>query len=113
MFNDYSDTTSSYDVVRHIIGDKWKVLIICCLFDGPLRFGELLRLMVSISKKVLKENLCDLESLYIITRNEVPGKVKNVTYTLSDLGCSLQPILNELFTWSLHYSKAYKRRNPQ
>lgn len=105
------NTMSSFDVVRKIIGDKWKVLIICYLFEKPLRFGELLRLMEPISKKVLMENLRDLESLCILTRDEVPGDVKNVTYTLTELGHSFQSILSEIFTWSLHYAEIYKQQH--
>lgn len=105
------NTMSSYDVVRQIIGDKWKVLIICYLFEGPLRFGEILRLMEPISKKVLMENLRDLEALYIVTRDEIPGNVKNVTYSLTELGLSFQSILSEIFSWSLHYAEIYKQKN--
>lgn len=109
MQNDLN-TMSSFDVVRQIIGDKWKVLIICYLFEEPLRFGEILRLMEPISKKVLMENLRDLESLCIVARDEIPGNVKNVVYSLTELGHSFQFILSEIFSWSLHYAETYKQK---
>lgn len=102
--------TSSFDIVRRITGDKWKFLIICSLINGPRRYGELLYHIASITKKVLTENLRELEELGIIDRISYPGNTLKVVYQLTDLGQSLQPILNELIIWSLQYSQKKRKQ---
>ena len=106
-----SSILSSFEIIRRLCGDKWKFLIICNLFNGPMRFGELLYYVDSITKKVLSENLRELEQLGLIRRKECPGIVKTVEYTLTDTGLSLKPIFTSLIEWSLHYSHQYREKN--
>lgn len=56
-----NDLTSTFEIVRRLCGDKWKFLIICYLFNGPKRYGELQYHLDSIKPKVLTENLKELE----------------------------------------------------
>ena len=63
-----NDLTSTFEIVRRLCGDKWKFLIICYLFNGPKRYGELQYHLDSIKPKVLTENLKELEDLGIIQR---------------------------------------------
>ena len=55
-------------------------------------------------KKVLTENLRELEDLGIITRTAHQGNTLKVVYRLTERG-ELQPIFNELILWSLRYSE--------
>ncbi len=98
-----NELLSSFDIIQQLCGDKWKFLIICNLFNGPKRFGELLYLVDSITKKVLTENLRDLEDIGILTRTTYPGKVKKVEYSLTETGLSLKPILYALVEWGVSY----------
>ena len=50
-----NDLTSTFEIVRRLCGDKWKFLIICYLFNGPKRYGELQYHLDSIKPKVLTE----------------------------------------------------------
>ena len=61
-----NDLTSTFEIVRRLCGDKWKFLIICYLFNGAKRYGELQYHLDSIKPKVLTENLKELEDLGII-----------------------------------------------
>ena len=99
------DTTSSFEIIRRITGDKWKFVILCHLLDGPRRFGELLYQIDSTTKKVLTENLQELEDLGIITRTAHQGNTLKVVYRLTERGAQLQPIFNELILWSLRDSE--------
>ena len=103
------DTTSGFEIIRRITGDKWKFMILCHLFDGPRRFGELLYQIDSVTKKVLTENLRELEDLGIITRTAHQGNTLKVVYRLTERGLQLQPIFNELILWSLRYSEERRR----
>ncbi|MFY7664543.1 winged helix-turn-helix transcriptional regulator [Flavobacterium sp.] len=88
-----------------LIGGKWKPLILFCLRDETRRFGELSARMPSISRKVLTEQLKQLESDGLVIRmqfNEIPPRVE---YSLTDLGRSLAPVLQAMERWgSTHLS---------
>ena len=88
-----------------LIGNKWKVLIIRDLLTGTKRFGELKKSMGKVSQKVLTTQLRDMEESGLISRKiyaEVPPKVE---YSLTDLGKSLQPILNAMLQWGTEYKE--------
>lgn len=88
-----------------LIGNKWKLLIIRDLLTGTKRFGELRKSVTGISQKVLTDNLRSLEEDGLLTRKiyaEVPPRVE---YTLSELGCSLKPIMNSMEEWGNHYKQ--------
>jgi DNA-binding HxlR family transcriptional regulator len=108
-----NELTSSFEVIRRISGDKWKFLIICYLFNGHKRFGELQYHIDSITKKVLTENLRELEDMAIIKRKVYPVNTYHVEYSLTKIGYTLQPIFQSLIIWSLSYSNEYRQRLEQ
>lgn len=86
-----------------LIGDKWKVLILRDLMDGTKRFGELKKSIGHVTQKVLTAQLRQMEASDLLTRTvyaEVPPRVE---YTLTDLGYSLKPILDAMWTWGEDY----------
>ena len=89
-----------------LIGDKWKVLILRDLMPGTKRFGELKKSIGTVSQKVLTAQLRDMEESGLVNRKvyaEVPPRVE---YSLTELGKSLKPILDSLWTWG----EAYKSK---
>ncbi len=110
MINYEDDMISSFEVVKKISGDKWKFLIVCNLFDGSKRFGELQYLIAPITKKVLTQNLRELENLGIIFRQEYSDIIPKVEYSLTELGESLQTVFESLVHWSLAYSDTYRKQ---
>lgn len=107
------DMISSFEIIRRIAGDKWKFLIITYLFNGSKRFGELQYHIDLITKKVLTENLRELEHFGIICRKEYTGIIPKVEYSLTDIGTSLQPVFESLIIWSLSYSNLFKEKLEQ
>lgn len=89
-----------------LIGDKWKIIVLCTLKDGTKRFGELQRAMEGITPKVLTRQLRDLERDGLIAREVYPQVPPRVEYTLTPLGLSLMPILNQLHQWAVANSAA-------
>ncbi|GAB4350749.1 MAG: helix-turn-helix domain-containing protein [Flammeovirgaceae bacterium] len=86
-----------------IIGGRWKPIIIYCLSGGKKRFGQIGAMIPSISKKILTEQLKELENDGLILRtayNEIPPKVE---YSLTEKGESLLPILKEMSEWGKKY----------
>lgn len=87
-----------------LIGNKWKLLIIRNLiYNGTQRFGDFIKTIPAISKKVLTDNLRSLQEDGLIEREvfaEVPPRVE---YSLSDLGKTLKPVLDAMFDWGTEY----------
>lgn len=91
-----------------LIGDKWKVLILRDLITGTKRFGELKKSIGSVSQKVLTAQLRDMEESGLVSRKvyaEVPPKVE---YSLTELGKSLKPILDAMYSWGEGYKASVK-----
>ena len=83
-----------------MISDKWKVVILCKLRGGTMRFNELMRALKGVSQRVLTQQLRELESDGLVSRAiyaEVPPRVE---YSLTKLGLSLVPVLDELEQWA-------------
>lgn len=86
-----------------LIGDKWKVLILRDLLPGTKRFGELRKSIGTVSQKVLTAQLRDMENSGLVNRKvyaEVPPRVE---YSLTELGQSLNPILEAMWNWGTDY----------
>ena len=86
-----------------LISDKWKVLILRDLMPGTKRFGELKKSIGHVTQKVLTAQLRQMEESGLLTRKvyaEVPPRVE---YTLTELGYSLKPILDAMWTWGEEY----------
>ncbi len=84
-----------------LIGGKWKPVILYCLRSEKRRFGEIAARIPDLSRKVLTQQLKELEEDGLVTRkqyNEIPPRVE---YELTDLGKSLAPVLNEMEKWGL------------
>jgi DNA-binding HxlR family transcriptional regulator len=84
-----------------LIGGKWKVIILYCLKTDKRRFGEISARIPQLSRKVLTEQLKELEEDGLLTRkqyNEIPPRVE---YELTELGRSLSPVLDEMEKWGI------------
>lgn len=89
-----------------LIGDKWKVLILRDLMPGTKRFGELKKSIGAVSQKVLTAQLRDMEANGLLHRDvyaEVPPRVE---YSLTELGQSLKPILDAMWSWGEDYKNS-------
>ncbi|MFC6839191.1 winged helix-turn-helix transcriptional regulator [Xanthomonas theicola] len=87
------------------IGDKWSVLIIVSLKDGPLRFTQIKRLIDSVSQKMLTSTLRGLERDGFITRTVTPTIPPRVDYELTSLGRDLLIPLDALATFAMKRRK--------
>ena len=91
----------------NLIGNKWKLLILRNLiYNGEQRFTDFVKSIPGISKKVLTDDLRSLENDGLVNREvfaEIPPKV---VYSLSELGKSLKPILDAMFTWGTEYKNS-------
>lgn len=82
------------------IGDKWTVLVVLLLSDGPMRFSELRASLGAVAPKVLTQTLRRIERDGLVTRQvfaEVPPRVE---YTLTELGHSLTGPIAAVGDWA-------------
>ena len=82
------------------IGDKWTVLVIVVLRDGPRRFNMLKRSIDGISQQMLTRTLKALERDGMIIRTTFPTTPPQVQYELSGLGKSLSAPVLALGKWA-------------
>jgi DNA-binding HxlR family transcriptional regulator len=76
------------------IGGKWKPIILIRLLTGStVRFGKLAVQMPDISRKILSQQLKELEEDGLITRHKYLEKPPRVEYELSERGKTLIPVL--------------------
>src|SRR5499426_1119679 len=82
------------------VGDKWTVLVVSALGDGPKRFNELRRALGSISQRMLTLTLRALERDGLVTRTVFPTIPPRVDYELTKLGRSLLDPVSALGLWA-------------
>jgi DNA-binding HxlR family transcriptional regulator len=82
------------------VGDKWTVLVVSTLGDGPKRFNELRKALGSISQRMLTLTLRALERDGLVTRTVFPTNPPRVDYELTRLGRSLLEPVSELGLWA-------------
>lgn len=82
------------------IGDKWSLLIVSTLGEGPLRFNELRRRVEAISQKMLSSTLKVLERDGLVSRTVIPSVPPQVDYALTDLGHELLGPVSALAEWT-------------
>ena len=89
--------------VSHVlarVGDKWSVLIVRLLGDGPQRFNAIKRMVGGISQRMLSLTLRSLERDGLVTRTVTPTVPPRVDYALTDLGRSLWTPVEALAGWA-------------
>ena len=87
--------------LQSVLSGKWKILILWYIaFYKVQRFGELMRRLDGITQSTLTKQLRELENDGFVHREiykEIPPKVE---YTLTVMGKSFVPILNDMMNWS-------------
>ncbi len=90
----------------HLLGGKWKTIILCYLKEGAWRYGELRSFMPRLSDKVLTERLKELEVTGLIERSG-GGGTDAVRYRLSARGEALRGVLSAIYQWGERHASAY------
>jgi DNA-binding HxlR family transcriptional regulator len=70
--------------LHFLIRGKWRLRILLCLADGPLRLSQLRKAIPGASKKVLVDNLQGLVRLGVIERHDFSTRIRRVEYVLSE-----------------------------
>ena len=86
--------------VLGIVGDKWSLLVVRNLSQGPRRFTELKRATTGISQRMLTVTLRSLERDGILTRTVYNVMPPNVSYRLTPMGTALLEAATPLLAWT-------------
>ncbi|RYL92625.1 helix-turn-helix domain-containing protein [Sporolactobacillus sp. THM19-2] len=89
-----------FEQAFQIIGKKWNGLIIEVLLSGRHHFSDISGAIPELSDRMLAARLRELEEMDIVVRHVDTGYPVQVTYTLTDKGREIQPILNEVHHWA-------------
>ena len=85
------------------VGDKWSVMVIVYIQDGPRRFNVIKRGIEGISQQMLTRTLRGLERDGLVTRTIMPTSPPQVEYALTGLGRSLSKPVLALGQWACEH----------
>jgi DNA-binding HxlR family transcriptional regulator len=87
--------------VMNKIGGHWKPIILYQLLSGPKRYSEIKRAIPEITEKMLIQHLKQMQEDKLLTRKAEPVVPPFVTYTLTQSGEELGPVMTAMVEWAL------------
>ena len=82
-----------------MIGDRWELLVVRELMQGPRRYTDLAEGLPGIGTNILAARLRDLEAAGVIAKRTLPPPAASKVYELTDYGRELKPVMRELALW--------------
>jgi DNA-binding HxlR family transcriptional regulator len=82
-----------------VVGERWSLLVVRELLDGPKRYRDLQDGIPGISTDVLAARLRDLEADGVVTRRSLPPPAASRVYELTEMGWGLAPAVSSLAKW--------------
>ncbi len=104
--NPLSESCRPAKAILSRVGDKWSVLIVIALRDGPVRFNDIKRACGTISQRMLTLSLRGMERDGFILRTVTPTNPPRVDYELTPLGHSLRAPIEALGQWAFQNQMA-------
>ena len=95
----YDPKHCPFTATLNVIGGKWKGVIWWRLTSGLGRFGQLQKAIPQITKKMLSQQLRELERDGIVRREVFPEVPSRVEYSLTSYGRSLEPVIGAICGW--------------
>jgi DNA-binding HxlR family transcriptional regulator len=81
------------------VGDRWTLLVVAALLDGPLRFNELQEALDGIAPNVLSSRLKALSEQALVVAHAYSDRPPRFAYELSESGRELAGALRLLADW--------------
>ena len=91
------------ELTINLIGGKWKAVLLWELSKKTIRFNELTRLFPNATRKMLTQQLKDMELNGLVLRKEYAQIPPKVEYSLTDFGRTFMPILMMMNQWGDDY----------
>jgi len=93
------DTTAALSSALRRVGDRWTLLVLSALLDGPLRYGELQDSVSGIATNVLSSRLKDLERQGLVAAHPYSRRPFRLEYQLTSVGAELADVMRLLAAW--------------
>src|SRR4249919_290489 len=93
-----------YCAIAHalgVVGERWSLLVVRELQNGPLRYTDLHARLPGCSTNILAARLKELESAGVVAREKLPPPAAATVYALTLSGEALRPVLRELAWWAI------------
>ena len=84
-----------------LLGSRWTAAILRVLFDGPMRFTDILDTVPRLSSRLLAQRLEELAEVALVERQ---GGHPNRVYALTDKGHDLRAVFEELERWNQRWA---------
>ena len=98
------DDTSPLEAAVRKVGDRWTLLIVEALLDGPLRFSELQAAVSGITTSVLSQRLKHLEHEAVVAAQQYTARPPRSAYSLTPSGSELAGALRLLAAWGAEHA---------
>lgn len=98
-----SELCPRFEKSMELLSKRWTGLIVNQLLAGPQRFCFMETALPGISGRLLSERLKELEQEGIVRREVYPETPVRIEYSLTEKGRALEPVFNEIYTWSHHW----------
>jgi DNA-binding HxlR family transcriptional regulator len=85
--------------VLAVLAEKWTLLVVSQLANGPMRTAEIRRAVDGVSEKMLIQTLRKLEAFGLVSRRSYPEVPPRVEYRLTPLGRSLARLTGLFGRW--------------
>jgi DNA-binding HxlR family transcriptional regulator len=100
MFSMSERTTSkALEAAVARVGDRWTLLLVSALLDGPRRFNDLVDDVGGIAPNVLSQRLRQLEHNGIVVATPYSTRPPRFVYQLTGSGLELAGVLRLLAQW--------------
>jgi DNA-binding HxlR family transcriptional regulator len=106
------DFSCEKELTMSLLSGKWKIVIIWHLaHEGPMRFGALLKLFKNrCSHRIMTKQLREMEFDGLIDRAVGEGSALTVEYSLTELGVSIVPIVDMMWSWGIEHMSYYAEK---
>ena len=96
-----------------MIGGRWKIPIIFHLLAGRKRFSDLSRAITGVTQKMLTQQLREMERNGLVERQVFAQVPPRVEYSLTELGASLEPVVESMCRWGQAHGAGGTATEPQ
>jgi DNA-binding HxlR family transcriptional regulator len=86
-----------------LIGERWTLLVVRELMEGPKRYTDLVAGLHGIGTNILAARLKELEGAGLVEKHKLPPPAASTVYELTDAGRRLRPVLHELARFGARY----------
>jgi DNA-binding HxlR family transcriptional regulator len=95
------------EMTLHLIGGKWRVIVLWLLHKGPQRSGKLKSRLPGITPAAFSRAVRELEASHLVRRRASGTYPPAVSYELTVEGVSLSPLVKAMVKWGLAHSETY------